>query len=299
MKLEVFYNDFFEVSLKDGHRFPMQKYRLIREMLIEEDILSLDQLVKAHLCKANDLYLAHDPNYVNDVINLSLNPKVARCVGLPLTTEMVNRALSSMDAVIKSAYSALQNGFSASICGGTHHASYDKGEGFCYFNDFAVVCRKLFTENPSIKILILDMDVHQGNGNSSILGGDDFVDIISFHGANNYPFRKIPSTLDVEFENDTGDDEYLYKLKETLKTLSSNKYDLILYQAGVDSLIHDKLGNLSLSFKGLMQRDKMIFEFAKNTPISMSLGGGYSDPIADTVRACVNCYKVAKSIYKF
>lgn len=299
MTLNVFYNDFFDVPLKEGHRFPMKKYRLIREMLLEENILTESHLKRAEICSIKDLYLAHDPNYVDDVIGLKLDAKIARGVGLPLNADMVNRALSSMDAVIKAAYSALENGFSASICGGTHHASYAKGEGFCYFNDFAVVCRKLYLENPLIKILILDMDVHQGNGNSSILANDDYVDIVSFHGAKNYPFRKVKSSIDVEFDDNTEDLEYLSKLNITLSTLDSQKYDLILYQAGVDSLIHDKLGHLNLSFEGLKKRDEMIFKFANNTPLSMALGGGYSNPIDQTVKACVNCYRVAKEFYKF
>ncbi len=299
MQLKVFYNDSFDVPLNEGHRFPMHKYKLIRQRLLREKVLLVDQLFKADLCSIKDLYLAHDNRYVDEVINLSLEPKKVRAVGLPLSIEMVNRARASVDAVIKSSYSAMENGFAASICGGTHHACFDRGEGFCYFNDFAVVCRKLFLEKPKIKILILDMDVHQGNGNALILKDDDYVDVISFHGEKNYPFKKVKSTIDVEFKSNTKDDEYLEELEKTLKLLSVNTYDLILYQAGVDTLADDSLGSLSLSFEGLIKRDEMIFNFAGKTPISMSLGGGYSKPIDKSVLASVNCYKVAKSIFKF
>lgn len=300
MTVKIFYNDFYKVKLKEGHRFPINKYESIRKKLILQNIIEEKNLYKAKVCQKEDLYLAHSHTYVDDVISLTLDSKKARAIGLPLSRDMVNRAMSSTDAVIQSAYSALENGFAASLCGGTHHASFDKGEGFCYFNDFAVVSRKLFLANPNIKILILDLDVHQGNGNSAILKNDNYVDIVSFHGRRNYPFKKIPSTIDVEFEDNTEDEEYLEKLNQTLKKLSQS-YDLILYQAGVDSLIHDSLGNLNLSFQGLYQRDLTVFNYAKNLgiPISMALGGGYSKPIEHTIEAACNSYLAAKKVYEF
>jgi acetoin utilization deacetylase AcuC-like enzyme len=299
-KIRVFYNDIYEVELEDSHRFPMEKYALLRSALTEQGIVQENSMYAAELIDKESVYLAHAKEYVDGVFNQTLEHKRARIVGLPLNEQMLNRTRSSIDAVVKSAFSAKELGFSSSLCGGTHHASFDRGEGFCFFNDFAIaiaLLNKIFRH----RVLILDLDVHQGNGNSSIFRDDDFVDVISFHGEKNYPFKKVPSTIDHAFPDTVTDLEYLVVLKETLVSLSAKSYDVVLYQAGVDSLKEDSLGTLNLSYECLSQRDNMVFEFAKfnDYPLSMSLGGGYSNPIDATIKAYVNTYKAAKSVFGF
>ena len=268
----------------------MSKYGKLRNRLIDEKIIDAEY-IEADVCDIHDLYLAHDKDYVNAVLNLTLERKLARPVGLPLSSEMILRARASMQSFLSAVQTAQDEGISSSLAGGTHHAHRDRGEGFCFFNDFAVATRKIHLKDSSKKILILDLDVHQGNGNSSILKNDQNVFVISFHGETNYPYKKIDSHLDVAFSKNTSDDEYLNKLEEVLKSLGG--YDLLLYQAGVDSLEHDKFGSLSLTYQGLAQRDRLVFEYVKEKgiPMAMALGGGYTDPVDLSVEAYVNTYK--------
>lgn len=295
----VFYNDHYAVDLGEKHRFPMDKYRLVREKLLAERVLSEAMLCPAALAHREEIYLAHDMEYVDQVLDLTLSPREARKVGLPLTKEMALRTRSSVGAVMQAAQSALEKGFSGSLCGGTHHAHKNRGEGFCYFNDFAVAIAKLRQNSPNLRVLILDLDAHQGNGNSSMLGEDPLTYIVSFHGSKNYPYKKVPSNIDVSLPPGTDDKTYIDLLTSSLGKLSPTSFDLILYQAGVDPLEHDKLGTLSLSFEGLMRRDQIVFELARgfNLPISVAMGGGYSYPIEHTVEAAANTYKAAKKVF--
>lgn len=294
--MKIFYADTFKVPLPDGHRFPMGKYEKLRSRLISEKIIEAE-FIEADVCDVNDLYLAHEKNYVDSVLSLTLERKLARPVGLPLSAEMVLRARASMQAYLSAVENALKDGLSSSLAGGTHHAHRDRGEGFCFFNDFAVATRRLHRDAPGTKVLILDLDVHQGNGNSSILAEDENVQVVSFHGESNYPFRKIASHIDVAFPKDTEDDEYNQRLKEVLSSLGS--FDILLYQAGVDSLEHDRFGSLKLTYEGLMERDRLVFDFVKKkgTPMAMALGGGYTNPEELAVEAYVNSYKTLKQIF--
>lgn len=298
-QFNFFYADHFEVNLSDGHRFPMEKYYKLRQKMIQLNIVHSSQLFAAPLADSELLYLAHEKSYIDNTLALTLDPKVARKVGLPLTEEMINRARSSVMAFTMAVDSSLERGLSASLAGGTHHAHFNQGEGFCYFNDFAINVRRLYHKFPTHKILILDLDVHQGNGNSSILKNDPNVFIVSFHGKSNYPYHKIPSHIDVEFENNTEDEFYLYKLADTLKSLENYHFDHIFYQAGVDTHSDDKFGNLSLSFEGLKRRDQMVFKFAKKQqiPIAVAMGGGYAKNINNSIDAYINIFRSAKEIY--
>lgn len=293
------YTDHITVPLPQGHRFPMTKYRLLREALLKEKILSEDQLSPAPFASLHDLFLVHEETYVQGVKNNTLDPKAARPIGLPLGEDLYHRSLAAVGGFVEASLSALQTGFGAQLAGGTHHAFAGHGEGFCVFNDFAVASRKLLKEKLVRKILILDLDVHQGNGTSAILGKESDVYIVSFHGERNYPFRKVASHQDVALPQGIKDDAYLAKLSEVLKDLSMMNFDFMMYQAGVDVLEHDTLGTFSLSFEGVQKRDQMVFEFAreKNLPLSLGIGGGYSFPIEHTVAAHVNTFKTAKSIF--
>lgn len=293
---QFFYTDHIHVPLTPGHRFPMVKYRMLREKLLEDGILAPSQLLPGPKIEKNDLLRAHDINYVDGLLENTLGPRELRSIGLTWGPELLHRSLVSVGGFVAATDSALKHGFSALLAGGTHHAHFSRGEGYCVFNDFAVAALRLLDLKKVKKILILDLDVHQGNGNSSILGNRKNIFIVSLHGEKNYPFRKVPSHIDVALPPGTGDEEYLEKLDNTLKKIPSD-FDMIFYQAGVDNLKEDSLGTLNLSLEGLMRRDQMVFEFARHNPLAMAIGGGYSSPIELTVRAHANTFRIARSFF--
>jgi acetoin utilization deacetylase AcuC-like enzyme len=297
--IKFYYADHFEVPLSDKHRFPMDKYRLLRNSLITQGIIKKENCHPSVLISKELLLLAHDSTYVDEILSLSLDPKKARPIGLPLNKEMVNRTLASSQAFTHAVDESLIHGYGASFAGGTHHAHFDAGEGFCFFNDFAINVRRLYKLYPQKNILILDLDVHQGNGNSSILKNDPNVFIVSFHGKSNYPYRKIDSHIDVAFENNTTDDIYLSKLEEVIKKLKLMNFDHIFYQAGVDTLQEDSFGKLSLTHEGLLKRDELVFKWAfeSNIPIASAIGGGYAKDINQTVEAYIGTFKTAKKYF--
>ena len=274
----------------------MEKYRLLHEALVQEGLLAEAQLFPAPLAKVEDLLLAHDEPYVTGLMNHTLTEKELRPIGLTWSEKLLERSLASTGGFVAAAESALETGFSGLLAGGTHHAHRDRGEGYCVFNDFAVAALKLLSEKKVKKILIIDLDVHQGNGNSSILGMRDDVFIFSMHGEKNYPFRKVPSHLDVALPQGSEDSDYLSALEVALKKLPSDA-DMIFYQAGVDNLKEDTLGTFNLSFEGLKERDRMVFQFTKGKPLAMAIGGGYAKPIELTVEAHVNTYRIAKEYF--
>ena len=290
---QFYFTDHITVPLHPGHRFPMEKYRLLHEAVLREGVIGEDQLRPAPLASVSDLLLAHDERYVQGLLTHSLTEKELRPIGLTWSSQLLERSLASTGGFVAAAQSALQTGFSGLLAGGTHHAHKDRGEGYCVFNDFAVAAMKLINEKQVSKILIIDLDVHQGNGNSSIMGMRDDIFIFSMHGEKNYPFRKIPSHLDIALTQGCDDETYLTTLKEALTKINF-EYDVLFYQAGVDNLKEDTLGTFNLSLEGLIQRDTMIFEFARGKPIAVAIGGGYAKPIELTVQAHVNTFKVAK-----
>ncbi len=297
--MKIFYSDNYTVPLPEGHRFPMAKYRLLREMLLEENILSPGELFEPELPGRDVITLAHSPAYYDAYSAGTVDPKIIRRIGLPWSKELFYRSLASVGGAIGAAYSALECGIGGNLAGGTHHAFRDHGEGFCVFNDFAVVILHLIKCGLIHRAAIVDLDVHQGNGNSGILGANPDVYIFSMHGAKNYPFTKVASSLDIELNDGTGDEEYLSLLKENLPAIFEFKPDIVLYQHGVDPLEHDSLGRLKLTFKGLMERDRLVLDACRRhgVPVSLGLGGGYSKPITHTVNAYANTYRVVKEIY--
>jgi acetoin utilization deacetylase AcuC-like enzyme len=297
--MKVFYSDHYTVPLPEGHRFPMEKYRMLREKLLEDSILSPEELFEPELPSREIITLAHSEEYYDAFANGTVDPKIIRRIGLPWSIELFRRSLASVGGAIGAARSALECGIGGNLAGGTHHAFRDYGEGFCVFNDFAVVILHLIKCGMIHRAAIVDLDVHQGNGNSAILGHNPDVFIFSMHGAKNYPFTKVASTIDIELADGTGDEEYLTLLKKNLTVIFEWKPDIILYQAGVDPLAEDSLGRLSLTLNGLMERDRLVLGECKKheVPVSLGLGGGYSKPITYTVDAYAGTYRVVKSLF--
>jgi len=248
---------------------------------------------------AETLMLAHTREYVEAVLNGTLSEFQIRKIGFPYSEALVKRSLATVGGALAAAEEALRSGVSGNLAGGTHHAFADSGEGYCVFNDLAVVTKYLLTVQKVRRVAIVDLDVHQGNGNAAILGGRDDVFIFSMHGAKNYPFRKPPSTIDIDLPDGTSDKEFLSILKEYLPKVFVFKPDMVLYQAGVDPLKEDALGRLSLTHEGLQERDRLVLKECRKhgIPVSLALGGGYAKPIDLTVEAHIGTYKAVREVF--
>jgi acetoin utilization deacetylase AcuC-like enzyme len=298
--VKVFYSDHHQIELPPNHRFPIEKYRLLRAGLLEQGILFPEDMVQSPLASREVVTLAHTPAYFDSIYNGSVDARVMRQIGLPWSESLVKRSLASVGGAVYSAQEALNSGISGNLAGGTHHALAEEGQGFCVFNDLAVVVLHLLHQNLVGRAAIIDLDVHQGNGTSAILGNRSDVFIFSMHGEKNYPFRKVPSTLDIGLPDGAGDTDYLFALKRALPAVLEFKPDIILYQAGVDPLHEDRLGRLSLSLGGLAERDYLVLSLAKqhNIPISLAMGGGYARPIQRTVDAHIQTYRIATKLFR-
>lgn len=291
--MQVFYSDQFVLPLPPTHRFPMEKYRLLRERVSHElrgvDLREPDPAADAVLA------LAHTPDYIRRLSRGDLSHKEMQKIGFPWSPEMVERSRRSTGATIMACRAAIDDGASVNLAGGTHHAYADRGEGFCCFNDALVAARLMQSEGRAQRIAIIDLDVHQGNGSAAIARGDDSIFTLSIHGAENYPFVKERSDLDVELPNGTGDLAYLYALDGALGELQSRfSADLIIYLAGADPYEDDRLGRLGLTKDGLLARDERVFGFARSLdlPVAVAMAGGYARNILDTVDIhfqTVNC----------
>ena len=282
------------LPLPEGHRFPMLKYELIPDQLLYEGLVSEDQFFSPKKIKEKWVEKAHDRIYIQNLKSLSLTKSEIRKTGFPLTKELVEREYMITEGSRQCVDYALEFGVAANIAGGTHHAFRDKGEGFCLFNDVAVASYYALEKFKMDQILVIDLDVHQGNGTASIFGKENRVYTFSMHGKKNYPFKKEKSDLDIELDDGVKDDEYLKTLEQTVKKLDAKlNPNLIFYISGVDILSTDKLGRLKVSREGCKKRDEMVFEFAQknNVPIVTSMGGGYSEKIYDIVEAHCNTYK--------
>ncbi len=297
--VKVFHSDHYDLPLPDGHRFPMNKYKLVREALINFGLIKPDNIFKAPLADKNDILIVHTEDYYDSIEFGTLEPRDQKKIGFPWSDVMLNRSRASVGGFLAAVEMALKHGVSGNLSGGTHHSFPDRGEGFCVFNDFAIASKKLIKQRNFKNILVLDLDVHQGNGNAAILTPLEEVYVVSMHGSANYPYIKPASDWDIPLEDNTNDKTYLEALDLVLNKLSHRPWDIILYQAGVDPLDKDKLGRLSLSHVGLYQRDFRVLNFAKqrNIPIALGLGGGYSQPIEHTVEAHLNTYKAIASTY--
>ena len=245
-----------------------------------------------------ELTRAHAAAYVTAMLTGTVAPEIMRRVGLPWSRILVERSLATVGGAIAAARAALDDGLSGQLAGGTHHAHRDFGSGYCVFNDLAVAALSVLAERRVKRVAIIDLDVHQGDGNAAILAGLPEVFVLSLHGAKNFPFRKVPSSLDIALADGTGDTDYLRALADGLVAVEAFRPELILYLSGADCLSSDTLGRLALTFDGLVERDRMIFELARRRgiPVSIAIGGGYADPISDSVAAYANTFRVALDV---
>ena len=298
--LKIAYHPIYQHNLPDGHRFPMEKYDLLPQQLIYEGTCDKENFFEPEIPNNKYFFMVHDPDYVSDLMNITLNQKAARKIGFPLSEDLIAREMIIADGTIKASEFALKYGIAMNIAGGTHHAFTNKGEGFCMLNDQAIAANYLLNNSLVNKILIIDLDVHQGNGTASIFKNNSNVFTLSFHGQKNYPFRKENSDLDFGFDDFTNDNFYLKKLKEIIpRTIDRFQPDFIFYLAGVDVLENDKLGRLSMTIKGCLERDKFILNSCKknNIPVQISMGGGYSINIEEIIKAHTNTFRLAQEIY--
>jgi acetoin utilization deacetylase AcuC-like enzyme len=278
----------------------MEKYDLLPQQLKHEGTCSEANFFEPK--RPNDKYIlaVHDPDYYFDLINITLDQRAARKIGFPLSKVLVEREVIIADGTIKASEYALQHGIAMNIAGGTHHAYTNRGEAFCLLNDQAIGARYLQHKELAQNILIVDLDVHQGNGTAEIFGNDNSVFTFSMHGKSNYPFKKEQSDLDIALDNDTDDATYLSILKETLPTLIREQTpDFIYYLCGVDVITTDKLGKLGLSVAGCKERDRFVLEQCKHNgiPVMCSMGGGYSPDIKTIVDAHANTFRLAQELY--
>lgn len=297
--MQVFYSTQFVLPLPPGHRFPMGKYQLLRDRLADE-VAGLE-LAQAPAATDGELALVHSPAYIRAIDEGSVDPKVMREIGFPWSPQMVERSRRSVGATISACRAAFADGVAANIAGGTHHAYADRGGGFCVFNDAAVASRLMQAEwlrskARPLKVAIVDLDVHQGNGTARIFRDDESVFTFSMHGSKNFPFRKETGDLDVGLPDGCGDDEYLGALEQGLQQLDA-RFDpgLVIYLAGADPHEGDRLGRLKLTWDGLQARDRRVFDWAweRGLPLAFAMAGGYGTRIEDTVQVQVNTFRVA------
>ena len=298
--LKIAFHQNYIHPLDKNHRFPMIKYELIPEQLLRENTCSPDNFFEPGIISDKIVLKTHEEEYFKRLRNLNLSKKEVREIGFPLSKELVIREMTIAQGTIDCVNYSLKNGISMNIAGGTHHAFYDRGEAFCMLNDQAIAAKYLINKKLAKKIMIIDLDVHQGNGTASIFSENKDVFTISFHGKKNYPFRKEKSDIDIEFEDNTDDQFYLNKLKDLIPNAIENfKPDFIFYLSGVDVLNNDKLGRLGLSIDGCKERDKFILELCnKNSiPVQVSMGGGYSELLKNIIDAHSNTFRLAQEIY--
>ena len=298
--LKIAYNQNYIYPLEENHRFPMIKYELIPEQLIRENTCSSENFFSPNKIDRKIVLKTHQREYFERFTSLKLSKKEIREIGFPLSQELVERELQIAEGTIKGVKYSIKNGISMNIAGGTHHAFYDRGEAFCMLNDQAIATNYIIQEGLFKKILIIDLDVHQGNGTASLFNSNPNVYTLSFHGKKNYPFRKEKSDLDMEFDDNTNDEEYLKVLRETIpKVIDQFEPEFIFYLSGVDVLENDKLGRLSLSIDGCKERDRFILEICKNNsiPVQVSMGGGYSVILKNIIEAHSNTFRLAQEIF--
>ena len=299
--LHIAWHPIYAHPLPEGHRFPMAKYELIPEQLIYEGTITERNLFAPALCPDEDILRSHTAAYLHKLKAQELSPREQRQVGFPQSPELTERELIITQGTIDCCHAALHQGIALNVAGGTHHAFADRGEGFCLLNDFAVAANYLIHHRLAARILIIDLDVHQGNGTASIFQNRSDVFTFSMHGKNNYPFRKEQSSLDVELPDGISDNDYLALLEHHLPQLITNvRPDFAFYLAGVDILDTDRFGKLNVSAAGCRRRDEIVLAqlHAAGIPCAVSMGGGYSPQVRTIVEAHCNTFRLAKNIYE-
>jgi acetoin utilization deacetylase AcuC-like enzyme len=300
--MRAFYSDHFVLPLPEGHRFPMRKYRLLREWtaLHRPEV----RLHEPEAATDAELALAHTPDYVQRVVHNRLSMQELRELGFPWSEQMVERSRRSTGATIGACRAALKEGIAMNLAGGTHHAYADKGSGFCVFNDAVVAARLMQSEQAelgkSLQVAIIDLDVHQGNGTASIASQDNSIFTFSMHGENNFPFRKEQSHLDIALPDGTGDQSYAEALERGLAEVFQRSCpQLIIYLAGADVYVRDRLGRLSLSRSGIAWRDDYVLQQARTRkiPVAIAMAGGYGHVIEETVQIQCQTVEIALKHY--
>ena len=292
----IFSTDQYQFTLPQGHKFPVSKYGILRDLIEKEGLFQLEQAAPA---QAEIVALAHDPAYVAGFMEGSLPASAIRRIGLPWSQLLVQRAFASVGGTISASLQATEHGWGATLGGGTHHAFRSEGAGFCVFNDIAVAIQFLRRRGLIRRAAVIDLDVHQGDGTAEIFKDDPDVFTLSMHGESNFPFRKKQSRLDVPLPDGVEDEEYLHRLDEALPAAFGSRPDIVFYQSGVDPLASDSLGRLSLTPRGLIERDRMVFRTARRfgAPFVLTSGGGYSRPIELSAHAHAGTYRTAYEMF--
>lgn len=284
--MDIYYSDYVTLPLPPGHRFPIPKYALLTQRVREAPLFPPARLLPAPAASDEEILRVHKPEYWGRVVDGTLSEPELRRIGFPWSTGLVERTRRSVGGTLAACRSALRGGLSANLAGGTHHAAADHGEGFCVLNDVAVAARAVQAEGRAGRVLVIDCDVHQGNGTAAIFAGDPSVFTFSIHGEKNFPFRKVSSDLDIGLPDQAGDEEFLRALEAGMgDALYRARADLGIYIAGADPFHDDRLGRLSLSKEGLLARDRLVFEYCQDAglPVAVVMGGGYARQIEDTV----------------
>ena len=284
--MKVFYSDLFVLPLPEGHRFPMVKYSMFRERVEAAGICGPGELRVPEAVTDQEILRAHDEGYLERVVDGTVSKKEMRRIGFPWSEEMVERSRRASGGTLGACRAALEEGFAANLAGGTHHAFADRGEGYCVFNDSAITARALQSEGLVERVVLIDTDVHQGNGSAAILRGDSSVFTFSIHGAKNFPFHKEESDLDAALPDGADDTAFLEALERGLeKALDASGAQLAIYLAGADPFEGDRLGRLSVSKEGLAERDRMVLETCRerDIPVALTMAGGYANEISHTV----------------
>lgn len=298
--LKIAWTEIYAHPLPKNHRFPMEKYNLLPQQLLYEGTVKEKNFFVPEPLTEQEVTRTHDEAYWQKLKEQHLTRQEERRTGFPLSPELVQREITIMNGAVQAALFALQHGIAMNIAGGTHHAFTDRGEGFCLLNDIAIAANHLLDKDLAKQMLVVDLDVHQGNGTAQIFQNEPRVFTFSMHGASNYPMHKEQSDLDIGLADGTDDVTYLNLLDQHLnELLDSVQPDFVFFQSGVDVLATDKLGRLGMSIEGCKERDRMVLQSCKNNRIPMvaSMGGGYSERIAHIVEAHANTYRLAQEIY--
>jgi acetoin utilization deacetylase AcuC-like enzyme len=298
--LPIAFHPIFKHPLPEGHRFPMLKYELLPQQLLHEGTAIESDFFAPEMLDLEFVLAVHEKEYVTHLLDLTLDSKAARKIGFPLSAELVERELRIANGTIMGCEKAFQTGVAFNIAGGTHHAFSNRGEAFCMLNDQAIAAKYLLNKKLASKILIIDLDVHQGNGTAEIFQNNASVFTFSVHGKTNYPFKKEISDLDIPLLDGTSDDEYLSVIQKFVpKLINQEKPDFVFYLSGVDILASDKLGKLSCSVVGCKKRDEIVFSNCSTfqIPMQVSMGGGYSPEIKTIIEAHANTYRVASDVF--
>lgn len=299
MTLPIVHHPAYCADLPANHRFPMDKFRAVADLIRREDLLEGRAFFRPRPAPFEWVALAHDPLYVDQVFNAHVPEKVAREIGFPMRADIAQRARCATGGTVLTGYLALEHGLACNTAGGSHHARRAHGAGFCVFNDVAVAIRVMQADGAVRKALVIDLDVHQGDGTADIFQGDPDVFTFSMHSEKNYPVRKVPSHLDIGLADGTGDEDYLATLRETLPDLvAAGRWDIVFFNAGVDPYEKDRLGRLSLTREGLRRRDRYVIETvrAAGIPLAGVLGGGYSTDIDELADRHLTLHRTARAV---